>query len=637
MGLVRSLRRSQRRLCVLALALICATVTYVLVVHKALHANIKSRFVDLPVQFISTDAGQACVQPKLALYPDTRFRRFFWNVAKPVCTSDTDWIYVENGTIRFSASALNRHGYITCDYIPLIREDEFNTVEGTRVRAIQDGTKLTSDFFKAACFAKSAQHYENYHAGIVPVRDEPAQMAKKALDLNVLIWGFDSVSRLTWMRKLPKTYDFLVRKLQAVVLEGYNIVGDGTPQALLPILCGKTETELPEARRGQAGATTVDGHPWIWKLFKKAGYATQWVEDGVRYGTFTYRMLGFKDQPVDHYMRTFYLEADKTYWKYKPYCLGSQLRHNIMLNWLRDLFHAYPNKRKFSFGFHAECSHEDNNPLSMVDEDVVNFLRYMHDSGYLNDTLLIVMSDHGARFHDLRETVQGKYEERNPFFSVRLPPWFADKYPALAGNLRQNAKRLTTPFDIHETLKDVLDYRSASVGNVSSRGISLFSQIPRERTCTHASIDPHWCTCLTWRQVDPTLPVVQRAAGYFVFHVNHLTKLSTELCQPLTLEAVTRAATFTPNANLLKFKKSSDNDGRVPDLSGTTHPDVTLYQLSLRTQPGNGHFEVTIKHSLSDDRIVISEREISRVNAYGDSPACVAHIYPHLRPYCVCK
>ena len=59
------------------------------------------------------------------------------------------------------------------------------------------------------------------------------------------------------------------------MLRGYNVLGDGTPQALLPILTGKTEQELPEARRGFAGATTVDRHPWIWKRLRDIGYVTQ--------------------------------------------------------------------------------------------------------------------------------------------------------------------------------------------------------------------------------------------------------------------------------------------------------------------------------------------------------------------------
>ena len=50
---------------------------------------------------------------------------------------------------------------------------------------------------------------------------------------------------------------------------GYNIVGDGTPAALLPILTGKMEEELPEARRGFPGVKHVDGHPFVWKNFTR--------------------------------------------------------------------------------------------------------------------------------------------------------------------------------------------------------------------------------------------------------------------------------------------------------------------------------------------------------------------------------
>ena len=78
---------------------------------------------------------------------------------------------------------------------------------------------------------------------------------------------------------------------------------------------GKTEPELPEARRGHEGAQGVDGHPWIWKAARKQGYVTQWGEDGAAFGTFTYRMLGFTYQPVDHYMRPFYIQVGFTYRK----------------------------------------------------------------------------------------------------------------------------------------------------------------------------------------------------------------------------------------------------------------------------------------------------------------------------------
>ena len=59
-----------------------------------------------------------------------------------------------------------------------------------------------------------------------------------ALPLNVIMLGTDSMSRNAWRRYIPQTYNYFVDALKGVVLEGYNIVGDGTPQALLPILTG---------------------------------------------------------------------------------------------------------------------------------------------------------------------------------------------------------------------------------------------------------------------------------------------------------------------------------------------------------------------------------------------------------------
>jgi hypothetical protein len=46
---------------------------------------------------------------------------------------------------------------------------------------------------------------------------------------------------MTYRRKLAKTYKYFTENLKGIVLNGYNIVGDGTPQALIPIFPGKTE------------------------------------------------------------------------------------------------------------------------------------------------------------------------------------------------------------------------------------------------------------------------------------------------------------------------------------------------------------------------------------------------------------
>lgn len=66
------------------------------------------------------------------------------------------------------------------------------------------------------------------------------QVPSDSVRLSVMMWGMDSISRNNFIRKLPRTYSLLTKILGAVVLEGYNIVGDGTPQALIPILTGKS-------------------------------------------------------------------------------------------------------------------------------------------------------------------------------------------------------------------------------------------------------------------------------------------------------------------------------------------------------------------------------------------------------------
>jgi hypothetical protein len=188
-------------------------------------------------------------------------------------------------------------------------------------------------------------------------------------------------------------------------------VGDGTPQALLPILTGKRETELPEARRGFPNASYVDSFPWIWKKFKKYGYITQWAEDMQSIGTFQLRMLGFKTQPVDHYMRTFFVEAEKYYTRFRRFCIGSLTRHENLLNWIKEFFIVYDGQPKFSFIFHSETSHNLNNPLSLIDEDLKKFLMSVKEMGMLKNTVVLLMSDHGVRVSDLRQFSQGKLEE----------------------------------------------------------------------------------------------------------------------------------------------------------------------------------------------------------------------------------
>ena len=66
------------------------------------------------------------------------------------------------------------------------------------------------------------------------------------------------------------------------------------------------------------------------------------------------------------------------------------------------LIFRYKDVPKFGLGFSGDLTHADNNPGQFIDADLAKTLRYLKDNGHLDNTLLIVMGDHGARYSGVR-------------------------------------------------------------------------------------------------------------------------------------------------------------------------------------------------------------------------------------------
>lgn len=194
-------------------------------------------------------------------------------------------------------------------------------------------------------------------------------------------------------------------------------------------------------------------------------------------------------------------------------------------------------------------------------------------------------------FTEVRETPQGKYEERLPYFSIIVPKTFKAKFPKAWSNLQTNSGRLTTPFDIHETISSLLNFNGGGMGNLKNRGISLFDevskwnsfligtvqlfdfhwlaashfflfQVPLLRSCQDSHIEPHWCTCLNWGRVSQDDPIVVKAADALVAFLNNLTRPHRSHCLELKLEEIMWVEKYAPSASelnlltkLMKFEK----------------------------------------------------------------------------------
>jgi len=167
-----------------------------------------------------------------------------------------------------------------CSYSTITWSDNDFKIKNSARRIVADGGKLDVDgeFFHVECVSTEGDEYRGAFARIFakkPVREMRKQWRQP---VNVFMLGLDSVSRENWLTKLANSSRFLIQELNATVLNGYNIVGDGTPAALIPILTGKHEHELPNANKG---SEFVDrAYPLVWKEFEqRLGYATMFNED----------------------------------------------------------------------------------------------------------------------------------------------------------------------------------------------------------------------------------------------------------------------------------------------------------------------------------------------------------------------
>lgn len=243
------------------------------------------------------------------------------------------------------------------------------------------------------------------------------------------------------------------------------------------------------------------------------------------------------------------------------------------------------------------------------------------------------------RFADIRNTLEGKQEERLPFFSFVFPNKFKELYKDEYTNFKSNIKRLTTPFDVHATLQDILRLQSTKTIQkpFESRAISLFKKVPKDRSCADAYIEPHWCACLNWRQINVSEKEVIRASNAIIDRMNTYTNSFRTLCSVLELREILWAAKLLPHTNLIKFKKNRDADGYLADLSSDTKVANAMYQVKIMTKQGGGIFEGSVVHNIQKNVFEVKISDISRINKYNDQAQCIIELNPELRKFCYCR
>ena len=540
--------------------------------------------------------------------------------------------FVDGEWLRINRTALEihyGHNSTTCE-IHAIRRKSENSVQYESVANFTKDIRVKTPFVRVTCFGLTSKKiYQYYHAFVLDIEKVEtrcnASVEKISIGgqgskhYNILAFGTDSISRLNMIRQMPKTRSYLLKELSAIELQGYNKIADNTMPNMVAFLSGYFSAEVLDEKSKKKPVS--DGIPLVWKRFAAKGYRTMFAEDAPGMAMFNYLRPGFNQPPVDYYQRPFSLalNKDRSIWS-NSYCAGTLTESDIVLEFTKRFAKKFDSRRYFALVFLSRITHDSMNEASGIDNMYETFLTGLYNEGLLNNTILLFFSDHGIRFGSFRVTYMGRMEERLPMFYVVLPPSFRETYPDAVANLNTNIHRLTTPFDVHETLIDVLNLTTNIRATYRpQRGLSLFSKIPVSRTCFNASILPQWCTCHAEKRLETNDSLITKAAMFVINEINtSLDKQYKEQCATLKLDKILDARQQVPDARLK-----------------ATRSEKVTHQLTFRTKPGGAILEATTSCSLRPPGAhFLLLGEVSRLNEYGKSSACISDA--GLRRYCHC-
>lgn len=471
---------------------------------------------------------------------------------------------------------------------------------------------LTWEFLVIECEFRPTSHVKEFYVATSKIRrkvdlhafirrDNTRRRVKASPSTpNVLILGIDSTSRLNFHRVFPEVHTLLVKSMKAVEFRGYHKIGESRFSNFAAMLTNKqliyngTKSDENGLLGCENGPNlTFDRCPFIWHNFRAEGYKTFYAEDGVGMDTFYGSRGGFKKPPTDYFLRPLQSAGIPALVHEGPsnsssYCYGPRSAFRTMLDYLEKMAIVLEKQQSpyFAFAYSSSYTQDALNGGRYIAKELLETLEFLYWEGYLTNTVLFLVSDHGIRMGEVRNHYQMFQEDKLPFMYAVFPDGFREKFNKQYENLKRNARsRLVTPFDVYETLVDLLP--GSKFGSLAPRpcgkpGCSLFTLIPESRTCETAGIRTELCACSSnLRSVVPTKndTLMKEAAKIAVSQINDFVRKSSDLikCANLTLNLVLKSSQVETNSTINSTK---------------------AYRILFETIPGKAVYE--IMYSLTD-------------------------------------
>lgn len=332
---------------------------------------------------------------------------------------------------------------------------------------------------------------------------------------------------------------------------------------------------------------------FIWNRFNESGYVTGYGEDFLDLPDTFSRYKGFLKKPTGHYMRPFYLVGEKR--QADILCTRMRPSATHLLGYAYNFANSYKHNQFFGFFWINSYTYGLMDNPAKLDREISNWLQKLQKENILKRTFIILFSDHGIRYGEMKLPVESYYDDRLPMLYIWTPHAFQKKFRQLYTNMLLNQHRLATPFDLYVTLGDILkladNSKKGTVSEACPECSGLFKLNSLFRTCADARISQHWCVCHTMAVVKNDAAETNNSIQVAMHYVNKIVKSIKTItcydCRPLKLHSIIRSHAFQSGSrtfHVVAFRTSHD----VIFEATIAYRRDTSKVTSLRSLTGNG-------------------------------------------------
>jgi len=287
---------------------------------------------------------------------------------------------------------------------------------------------------------------------------------------NILMIVIDHLSYKDFVNRLKHFRHLATTRRNTYIFKGFYHISENITTQVNAMLTGKMQPK-------------DDAYSRIFQSLHKSDYKTLFSEND--HGSSSIQQNCRKNSV------TFYLQP---WWQALKKTINIIKNSGCLLQYgfehLTQFFHStkIPGK-KFAFYRTSLSLHDQADRI--IDKKFVDLHDTFSFSGVLNSTVLMFLGTHSPN-------TEFKLNDKVSFLSLSIPPYFYSD-SKLMDNLKNNIKILTSTFDVHATLKHLINW---PVNNEPSgtphHGKSLFSNISElNRNCQDAGIENQVCPCST--------------------------------------------------------------------------------------------------------------------------------------------